>query len=117
MDNFDLKKYLVENKVTTNSKMLNEAVTEGAEDDLDDIFYEYVKDVRQFTGVASFETCDEDDWDRVKNYIEKDKKNFLNQHPQIQETDFDEYLENWIDRIEDERGFESMNQQDLNYGY
>ncbi len=25
MDNFDLKKYLVENKVTTNSKMLNEA--------------------------------------------------------------------------------------------
>ena len=26
MDNFDLKKYLVENKVTTNSKMLNEAV-------------------------------------------------------------------------------------------
>ncbi len=26
MDNFDLKKYLVENKVTTNSKMLNESV-------------------------------------------------------------------------------------------
>jgi hypothetical protein len=25
MDNFDLKKYLVENKATTNSKMLNEA--------------------------------------------------------------------------------------------
>jgi hypothetical protein len=27
MDNFDLKKYLVENKVTTNSKMMNEADT------------------------------------------------------------------------------------------
>ena len=27
MDNFDLKKYLVENKVTTNSKLLNEALT------------------------------------------------------------------------------------------
>ena len=27
MDNFDLKKYLVENKVTTNSRMLNEKVT------------------------------------------------------------------------------------------
>jgi hypothetical protein len=27
MDNFDLKKYLVENKVTTNSKMLNEEVS------------------------------------------------------------------------------------------
>ena len=26
MDNFDLKKYLVENKVTTNSKMINEEV-------------------------------------------------------------------------------------------
>jgi hypothetical protein len=26
MDNFDLKKYLVENKVTTNSKMMNEEV-------------------------------------------------------------------------------------------
>jgi predicted nucleic acid-binding protein len=25
MDNFDLRKYLVENKVTTNSKMMNEA--------------------------------------------------------------------------------------------
>ena len=28
MDNFDLKKYLVENKVTTNSKMLNETEPE-----------------------------------------------------------------------------------------
>lgn len=27
MDNFDLKKYLVENKMTTNSKVLNEALT------------------------------------------------------------------------------------------
>ncbi len=94
-----------------------QAVTEGAEDDLADIFYEYLSDVRQFTGVTSFETCDEDDWDKVKNYIEKDKKNFLNQHPKIQETNFDEYVENWIDGIEDQRGFESMNQQDLNYGY
>jgi len=34
MDNFDLKKYLVENKVTTNSKMLTEASTD----------YEKIKD-------------------------------------------------------------------------
>ena len=94
-----------------------QAVTEGAEDDLDDIFYEYLTDVRQFTGVTSFETCDENDWDKVKNYIEKDKNNFLNQHPEIQEADFDEYVENWTDRIEEQRGFEDMNQQDLNYGY
>jgi hypothetical protein len=31
MDNFDLKKYLVENKVTTNSRMINEASTEALE--------------------------------------------------------------------------------------
>ena len=94
-----------------------QVVTEELEDELDDIFYEYIKDVRQDTGVTSFETCDEDDWDKVKNYIEKDKKDFLNKHPKIQEDEYDEYLENWIDRIEDERGFESRNQQDMNYGY
>ena len=34
MDNFDLKKYLVENKVTTNSKMMNEASYISPEGDL-----------------------------------------------------------------------------------
>ena len=33
MDNFDLKKYLVENKVTTNSKMMNENYLEVQTDD------------------------------------------------------------------------------------
>ena len=32
MDNFDLKKYLVENKVTTNSKMMNEVSSEALQD-------------------------------------------------------------------------------------
>lgn len=32
MDNFDLKKYLVENKATTNSRMLNEISTEAYEE-------------------------------------------------------------------------------------
>jgi len=94
-----------------------EELKEEEEGDLDDIFYEYIEDVRQYTGVSSFETCDEDDWDKVKNYIEKDKQTFLNKHPKIQEADFDEYVENWIDKIEDERGFESRNQQDMSYGY
>lgn len=31
MDNFDLKKYLVENKVTTNSKILNKEVNESVD--------------------------------------------------------------------------------------
>jgi hypothetical protein len=94
-----------------------EELKEEEEGDLDDIFYEYIEDVRQHTGVTSFGTCDEDDWDKVKNYIEKDKQTFLNKHPKIQEADFDEYVENWIDKIEDERGFESRNQQDMSYGY
>jgi len=33
MDNFDLRKYLVENKVTTNSKMVNENYLEVQTDD------------------------------------------------------------------------------------
>ena len=41
MDNFDLKKYLVENKVTTNSRMLNEE----EQTTLDDI--EWVKPQRR----------------------------------------------------------------------
>ena len=32
MDNFDLKKYLVENKVTTNSRMMNEYFEEETQD-------------------------------------------------------------------------------------
>lgn len=37
MDNFDLKKYLVENKVTTNSRMLNEAEQNSVAVDSSDI--------------------------------------------------------------------------------
>jgi len=75
------------------------------------------RDLKQYTGVTSFETCDEDDWDKVKDYVEKDKKNFLEQHPEITEQEFDKYMENWIDNIEDARGYESRYQQDMNYGY
>ena len=32
MDNFDLKKYLVENKVTTNSRMMNEYFEKETQD-------------------------------------------------------------------------------------
>ncbi len=35
MDNFDLKKYLVENKVTTNSQMLDEATSDSVDKALD----------------------------------------------------------------------------------
>ena len=39
MDNFDLKKYLVENKVTTNSKMVNEAEKKPTIKILKDLYY------------------------------------------------------------------------------
>ena len=35
MDNFDLKKYLVENKVTTNSQMMNEYEDQSSENTMD----------------------------------------------------------------------------------
>jgi len=187
MDNFNLKKFLVENKLTYNSRLLQEGMQyfhNGAEgnqiinyddrdlaDDLEalgqgsmdgqdfkagsvyniggqeykvvpqgdefklvlaelkrsnpetlaednsDTLADYFYDLRQYTGVTSFETCDEDDWDKVKDYIEKDKQRFLDQHPEIEESEFNQYAEDWIDNIEDQRGFESMNQQDMSYGY
>jgi hypothetical protein len=58
--------------------------------------------------------CDEDDWDKVKDYVEKDKETFLEQNPEVTEQEFDTYMENWIDNIEEARGYESRNQQDMN---
>jgi hypothetical protein len=40
MDNFDLKKYLVENKITTNSRMLNEGLNEDYLNSLLDKIFE-----------------------------------------------------------------------------
>jgi hypothetical protein len=100
-------------------KIVNEALrryrrmlNEDNSDTLNDYFYG--RDLKQYTGVTSFETCDEDDWDKVKDYIEKDKSDFLQQHPEITEQEFDNYMENWIDNIEEARGYESRNQQDMN---
>jgi hypothetical protein len=69
----------------------------------------------QYTGVTSFETCDEDDWDKVKDYVEKDKERFLEQNSELTEQEFDTYMENWIDNIEETRELENMNQQDMNF--
>jgi len=53
MDNFDLKKYLVENKVTTNSKMMNENLktqspVEWLEEKLKISFGDEIKPLRGF---------------------------------------------------------------------
>jgi len=47
MDNFDLKKYLVENKVTTNSKMLTEAKTYAVDTQADD-YLDYIDKVNEY---------------------------------------------------------------------
>jgi len=73
------------------------------------------RDLMQYTGVTSFETCDEDDWDKVKDYVEKDKERFLEQNPGVTEAEFNEYMENWINNIEETREMENMNQQDRNF--
>jgi len=47
MDNFDLRKYLIENKVTTNSKTLIEAKTYTV-DTTDDDYFEYIDKVNEY---------------------------------------------------------------------
>ena len=68
MDNFDLKKYLVENKITTNSKRLNEdqyesevllllkkIASEKKLNDIDDEYLEWFKTTKDFKNMISTE--------------------------------------------------------------
>ncbi len=48
MENFNLKKFLVENKLTTNSKMLSENITRG----------EFMQGLREDLRLADFESAD-----------------------------------------------------------
>ena len=82
----------------------------------------YSNELQQDTGVTTFTTCDEGDWDKVKNYISgkgingvTGKAYFLNNNEDITETEFDKYYNEWLDYIEDERNMESRNQQDFNF--
>jgi len=89
-----------------------------------DKIYDFLNsdELRRDTGVTSFTISDEDDWDRVKEYINGKgingvtaKQVFLNRNKDVSEQDFDKYYDEWLDYIEDERGYESMNQQDFNF--
>jgi len=88
--------------------------------------YDYLtsNEIKQETGVTSFTTCDEDDWEKVKKYIEGNpnnrfsssgKQSFLANNEDVTEQDFDKYYDEWLDYIEDERNMESRNQQDFNF--
>ena len=94
--------------------------TDDKKDRVSDFLYS--DEVKQDTGVTSFTTCDEDDWDKVKNYISgkgingvTGKAYFLNNNEDITEEEFDKYYDEWLDYIEDQRSDESRNQQDMNW--
>jgi hypothetical protein len=101
-------------------KLLKEMDQSEIEKKIYDFFYS--NKIQQNTGVTSFTTCDEDDWDKVKNYISgkgingvTGKQVFFHNNPDITEEEFDKYYDEWLDYIEDERNMESRNQQDYNY--
>jgi hypothetical protein len=82
----------------------------------------YSNEIMQDTGVTSFTTCDENDWEKVKNYINgkgingtTGKQSFLANNEDVTEEEFDKYYDEWLDYIEDQRADESRNQQDLNF--
>ena len=58
MENFNLKKFLVENKLTTNSKMLNEEITKDSPS-----FKKLVAKVQQISDESG------NDWDALKTYL------------------------------------------------
>ena len=71
MSNFDYKKYIVENKLTLNSRRLNEGVSDDVENYLNDAFEAYLEGGDSFeeepgeTHVFTMEEDDErykDDW-------------------------------------------------------
>jgi hypothetical protein len=57
MDNFDLKKYLVENKATTNSNMLTEAKTYAVNTDAKD-YFDYIDTVNEYLTVPQDDLLD-----------------------------------------------------------
>ena len=99
-------------------KQLNE--NDSVKDKIYDFLYS--DEIKQDTGVTSFTICDEDDWEKVKNYINgrgiggiTGKQSFLANNEDVTEQDFNKYYDEWLDYIEDQRADESRNQQDYNY--
>jgi len=101
---------------------------EDQENDKEDRVKSFLNDntIKQETGVWSFTTCDEDEWDTVKKHIVGDgkqnrfsgptaKQYFLSQNEDITEEEFDRHYDEWVDFIEQDRGFEDMNRQDFGY--
>jgi hypothetical protein len=91
---------------------INESTDEEKEERVYNLFY---NETQYFTGIRNYETGSDSDWDRVKDYIQKEKQNFLYNNKDISEEEFDAYYDKFLDYIEEQRGYESRNQQDLNW--
>jgi hypothetical protein len=125
LGNPDLTMEKVTNKrwVKTFESFRKDRINENTDDKKDRVSdFLYSDEVKQDTGITSFTTCDEDDWDKVKNYISgkgingvTGKAYFLNNNKDITEEEFDKYYDEWLDNIEEQRGYEDMNQQDMNW--
>jgi len=86
--------------------------------------YFYSDQLQTETGITSFTTCDESDWEKVKTYIQGNPKNkfsvsgkqgFLYNNEDVSEDDFNLFYEDWVEYIEEERVYEARNQDDFNF--
>ena len=86
--------------------------------------YLFSDQLERETGVTSFTTCDESDWEKVKTHIEgypnnkfsvSGKQYFLYNNEDVSEEDFDKYYNKWVEYIEDERADEARNREDFNF--
>jgi len=118
-ESFDNLDEIVDRVLTKMRRQLNENA--DAKEKVYDFLYS--DEIKQITGVTSFEICHENDWEDVKDYIIgkginglTGKKSFLENNKDVTEQEFDKYYEEWVDYIEEQRGYESMNQQDMNWG-
>jgi hypothetical protein len=93
---------------------INESTDEEKEERVYNLFY---NETQYFTGIRNYETGSDSDWDRVKDYIQKEKQNFLYNNKDISEEEFDAYYDKFLDYIEEQRGYESRNQQDLKMSF
>ncbi len=121
MDNFDLKKYLVENKVTTNSKMMNEAAEskvlfdfpegEGSEDHLnyEKLGFEVIVDDSVNDIMAAESDLTNYDWMAVLSVLEDAARYGL--HPMLSYNG-KEYSNEEAMRLADEKASEDTYSDD-----
>jgi hypothetical protein len=98
MDNFDLRKYLVENKATTNSRMIKESFTPTGDKGFDN-FAKEVAEIIWSTGLEDPFAAEFTDWDSIFETWEE-------------QGDLDQYTQSDIVSMAEEAG---VSQDDIDY--